>query len=149
MKPRKQNVKSRTWLRIAAALLALFAVMHTIGNVTDNQPPGSEKVLAAMRNFHFDAMGSDRTPWDFFRGLGLLVSADLAILTALTWQMGNLSETDPRRARPFVMTLMAANILNCALSWIYFFIAPVVLSGLTVLCLAAAALTLRREGASG
>jgi hypothetical protein len=84
MKPRKQDVKSRTWLRIAAGLLAFFAAIHIVGDLTDGQPPGSEKVVEAIRNFHFDAMGSDRTPWDFFRGLGLLFSANPVILTILT-----------------------------------------------------------------
>ena len=137
-------MKARTWLRIAAGLLAFFAAIHLVGDFSDSQPPGSEKVLAAMQNFHFDAMGSDRTPWDFFRGLGFLFTAELVILTALTWQAASLSETDPNRARPFVMTLLAANIFICALSLKYFFIAPVVLSAVTIVCLAAAALTLRR-----
>lgn len=141
-------MKARTWIRIAAGLLAFFAAIHIVGDFTDNQPPGSQKVVEAMRSFHFNAMGSDRTAWDFFRGLGLLFSADLAILTVLTWQAGNLSETDPIRARAFVMTLMAADILICGLSWIYFFIAPIVISGLTILCLAAAAMTLRRGRAA-
>jgi len=141
-------MKSRTWLRIAAGLLAFFAFIHFSGAVIDNRPPGSDKVFEAMRNFHFDAMGTDRTPLDFFHGLGLLFSTNLAILAVLTWQVGNLSETDPSRARAFVMTLMPANILICALSWIYFFIAPIVISGLTILCTAAAAMTLRRGRAA-
>jgi hypothetical protein len=138
-------LKSRTWLRIATGLLAFFAIIHTLGTLSTNgQARGAEKLIDAMRNFHFNAMGSDRTAWDFFRGLGLLFSANLAILAALFVAAGNLSEADPLLARPIVVTLLAANVLLAALSCIYFFLAPIAISGLKVVCLAAAALALNR-----
>jgi hypothetical protein len=65
-----------------------------------------------MRNFHFSIMGTDRTAWDFFHGLSLLFAANLAILTVLSWQAGDLCVTDPAGARPIVLTLIAANTLT-------------------------------------
>jgi len=131
-------MKSRTWLRIASLLLAVHTIAHTLGTLNDPQVPGAAALMNSMRNFHFDAMGWDRTAWDFFRGLGLLFSVSLAVLTVLAWQAGDLSERDPLGARPIVITLLAANVLITALSWFYFFIVPVVLAALTVICLALA-----------
>ena len=128
-------MKPRKWLRIAAGILAIHAVAHSLGTLTNPQAPGVDALINTMRNFHFDAMGWDRTAWDFFRGLGLLFSVTLAALTVFCWQVGNLSEKYPSQARPFVITLLAANVLIGILAWIYFFIVPVVLSTLAAACL--------------
>jgi hypothetical protein len=141
----RECMKSRTWIRVAAGLLAVFASIHALGALSNNQAPGADKVIAAMRAFHFDAMGTDRTAFDFFQGLGLLFSTNLAILTVLAWQVGDLSETDPVRARPLVATLAAASALIAILCCIYFFIAPIVLSALAAACLACGVLTLSRS----
>ena len=142
-KPEKHgglDVKPRTWLRIAAGLLGLFTVLHTLGTVrSDNQTPGIDALNTTMRNFHYNIMGSDRTAWDFFHGLGLLFSVNLLILTILSWQVGSLAHTDPTRTRPLAITLVIADVLIMVLSWMYFFIAPVVLSALAAACTAYAA----------
>lgn len=104
-------MKSRSWLRIAAGFLAMHDVAHTLGTFTNPQVPGVDALINSMRNFHFDAMGWDRSVWDFFRGLGLLFSGTLAVLTVFCWQVGNLSEKDPSQARQLVITLLAANVL--------------------------------------
>lgn len=132
-------MKSSSWLRIAAGFLAIHAIAHTLGTFTNPQVPGVDALINSMRNFHFDAMGFDRTAWDFFRGLGLLFSVTLAVLTVFCWQVGNLSENDPSQARPLVITLLAANVLIGVLAWSYFFIMPVVLSALAAVCLGLAA----------
>jgi hypothetical protein len=51
------------WLRIASVVDGLFAVGHGLGHVrtVEGGLPG-ETVLSAMNTFHFNAMGSDRTP---------------------------------------------------------------------------------------
>jgi hypothetical protein len=72
-------MKSRTWLRIAAILLAVHTISHTLGTLSNPQVPGADVLINSMRNFHFDAMGWDRTAWDFFRGLDLLFSVNLAV----------------------------------------------------------------------
>ena len=105
-----------------AAVLAVHTIAHTAGSVASNNPtPGVVAFITTMQNFHFSIMGSDRTAWDFFHGLGLLFAANLAILTVLSWQAGDLSVTDPMGARPLVFTLIAANTLILILSSIYFF----------------------------
>ena len=140
-------MKPRTSLRIAAVLLGVFAVLHTLGTVrSDNQTPGIDALLTTMRNFHFNIMGSDRTAWDFFHGLGLLFSANLSILTMLSWQVGGLAENHPSLARPIAITLAIADVLLMVLSWMYFFIAPIVLSALAAACTAYGASMLTDRG---
>jgi len=143
IKPIRECMKPRAWIRVAAALLALQAVLHTLGALSNNQTPGADKLIAEMRAFHFDAMGTDRTAFDFFRGLGLLFSTNLVVLTVLTWQAGDLCSTDQAGAKPLVVTLTAACTLMTVLCCIYFFIAPIVLFGLAAGCLACGVLSMR------
>jgi len=56
-------------LRIAAGLLAFFAIIHTLGTLSTNgQAPGAEKLIDAMRNFHFNAMRSGPHRLGFLSG---------------------------------------------------------------------------------
>jgi hypothetical protein len=89
-------VRARTWLRIAAAVLAVHTIAHSAASVASNKrTPGVGALITTMRNFRFSIMGTDRTAWDFFHGLSLLFAANLAILTVLFWQPGDLCVTDP------------------------------------------------------
>lgn len=84
-------MRARTWLRVAAAVVAAHTIARSAGSVASNRTPGVGALITMMRNFHFSIMGTDRTAWDFFQGLGLLFAASLAILTVLSWQAGDLS----------------------------------------------------------
>ena len=138
-------MKPWTWLRVAAALQALGSVLHTIA--TTNPPsrgPAEETMFAAMRAFHFDIMGANRSHWDFLRGYELSITALFAVLAVLIWQLSNLSRMEPRRAAPLIVTILVAQILLGTVSWTYFFGGPGTMSVLIAACLAAALLTLRR-----
>jgi hypothetical protein len=65
-------------------------------------------------------------------------------LTVLSWQAGDLCATDPAGARPIVFTLIAANTLTLIFSSIYFFVVPIVLSGLAAACLSVASVRLSK-----
>ncbi len=67
-----------------------------------------------------------------------------AALAVLIWQLSDLSRADPRLARPLLLTILACEILLSAMSWIYFFAGPGVMSLLIVLCLGMALLMLSR-----
>jgi hypothetical protein len=55
-------VRARTWLRIAAAVLAVHTIAHSAGSVvSNNRTPGVGALITTMQNFHFSIMGTDRT----------------------------------------------------------------------------------------
>ncbi len=96
-----------------------------------------------MQNYRFDIMGFTRSHWQFYQGFSIFLSANLALLTVLSWQLGNLSAVDPQRARPLVITLLAGGIVFAGLCWSYFFLAPAVVSSLIVVCLLGALIALQ------
>jgi uncharacterized membrane protein YoaK (UPF0700 family) len=138
-------MKPWTWLRVAAALQGLGAVLHTIASMdSPSRGPTEEAVFAAMQSFHFQIAGVTRSHWDFYRGYELFITVIFAVLGVLIWQLGNLSKTAPKQAEPLIVTILVAEILMSVIGWDYFFAGPGGMSILIGACLLAAILGLRR-----
>ena len=125
--------------RIAAVLLLLFAVGHTLGFRQTQPQWGVDSLIAAMRTIHFDTQGFNRTYWDFYTGFGLFVSVFMLFAAVLSWQMGGLPQRRSSQLRGPAWTLVLCFGVLTILCWRYFFIVPIVFSALITLVLAAAA----------
>ena len=82
--------------RIAAVLLVLFAIGHTLGFRQNIPEWGASSVIEAMQSIHFNAQGFDRTHWDFFSAYAfttpIIFSVLISIcLIAATWLRGKKS----------------------------------------------------------
>jgi hypothetical protein len=105
-------------------------------------------VLEAMKSHSFAEQGFQGTYWDLYFGFGLIISLYLLLQAVVLWQVASLAKTDARRIRPIVVSFLVAFVINAGLSWRYFFVVPVVLAGLTAICLAIAlALAARPQAA--
>jgi hypothetical protein len=127
------------FLRIAAVLTFIHAVLHTVGGVFGSVGPGPASVaVAAMKANQFLVIGHMRSYWDFYRGLGLTVTICLTAEAILFWQLGSLAKTDGRRLRPILITFLIAYAVLAVNSNAYFFFGPVVAEILIAACLGAA-----------
>jgi hypothetical protein len=97
--------------------------------------PDEDAVVRAMRDFHFDAMGRDRTLWNFWEGFNVFTSLALATLAVLVWQLGRLSRTHPGGLRSLVGTLVVGAAAIGVVCWIDFFLAPAAAATLAAACL--------------
>jgi hypothetical protein len=122
-------MKSHTLLRIASLLTFLHALLNTFAGLLSGTSKNQEEVnlLNAMKALHFDAMGSLRTYWDFYFGFGLFFTFNLLLLSALLWLLASLVKKEPLIARPFIVSLGIAFLSFAVLSWLYFFIYPLML----------------------
>ena len=138
-------MRATRWLRAAAALLFLFFLGHTAAVVlpAKSSGPREDAVLQSMKDFHFDAMGRDRTIWDFWLGFNVFTSVALATLVVLTWQLGSLARKDRALAAPLVSSLGLGLVLLALLNARWFFAAPAALSALAAACVLAARMSLR------
>ena len=141
---------SKTLLRTAAILTFIHAVLHTVGGLfrTPSNDPIETAVISAMKSATFDFMGSMRSFWDFYFGFGLNLSVTLVIETVILWQLAGLASAAPERARPFIATLAVAFLSMAALSYRYFFIAPLLTELLIAGILVAAYLKARSTASS-
>jgi len=126
------------WLRMAAVLSLLFAAGHSAGGVSLWSPPGETAVLQAMREFQFDAMGTNRSYLDFYLGFGRTISVYQLLQAAILWQLAGLAKKDPQAVRPVIAAFLLAGVAFTVLAWRYFFVLPVILNLALLVCLGAA-----------
>ncbi len=137
-------MKAKIWYRIAAVLLVLFAIGHTLGFRQVDPRWGAEPAVAAMKAVHFQVQGFERSYWDFYTGFGFFVTALQLLAAVLTWQMAGLPAEVLAR-----MGLVAWGLVVCfaavtVLSWKYFFMAPLVFSWVIMLTLIVGAVVRKR-----
>src|ERR1700692_4268453 len=81
-------MKASMFYRIAAVLLLLFAVGHTLGFRQSDPKWGVDALLGSMRSIHFDVQGFNRTYWDIFVAAGFSVGVLYLFAAILAWQLG-------------------------------------------------------------
>ena len=143
-------MKASLFLRIAAVLTFIHAVLHTIGGVFGKVEPGPASVaVEAMKTNQFLLMGHMRSFWDFYRGLGLAATISLTAEAILFWQLASLAKADARPLRPIMATFLIAYTALAVNSYTYFFLPPVITEILIAACLALAIFTAKSESAVG
>jgi hypothetical protein len=132
-------MRASRFYRVAAVLLLLFDVGHTLGFRQSDPEWGVDGLLGSMRSIHFMVQGFNRTYWDLFVGAGFFVSVFLLFAAVLSWQLSSLSAETlvlmPGTTWAFALCFVAVTVL----SWRYFFILPIVFLTLITLSLIAAA----------
>jgi hypothetical protein len=139
------DMSSRIFMRGAAVVTLLMAVGHLFGSPwTPAASPQGHQVVEAMQAYRFDAMGLERSYYDFYVGFGWLSGAYLVGHAILFWQIASLSIPLSAQLRPVVVVLCVEAVCATLLEWKFLFWVPVALSGLTAVCLGAAWLLMRR-----
>jgi hypothetical protein len=125
--------------RIAAVLLLLFAVGHTLGFRQSDPAWGVDALLASMRSIHFHVQGFNRTYWDLFVAAGFSVGVFYLFAAILAWQLGGLPATTLALMRGAAWTFALCFAAITVVSWRYLFVIPIAFSIVITLCLTAAA----------
>ncbi len=125
--------------RVAAVLLVLFAVGHTLGFRQTRGTAGADTVVGLMKSVHFHVQGFERDYWGFYVGFGLFVTVFLLFAAALSWQLGGATSDTLARMPVATWGLAACFAAITVTTWRYFFMAPGIFSTLITLCLILAA----------
>ena len=141
-------MKEKIFYRIAAVLLLLFAVGHTVGFRQTDPSWHVDATVAMMKSVHFDVQGFNRTYWDFFVGFGLFVTVLQVFAAIVAWQLGSLPPETLRSVRFLTWAFAACFAVVVFLSWRYFFYPPVIFSVLIEVCLVAGAWTSGKPSAT-
>jgi hypothetical protein len=132
-------MKASTFYRIAAVLLLLFAVGHTLGFRQSDPEWGVEALLSAMRSIHFELQGVNRTYWDLFVAAGFSVGIFYLFAAILAWQLGGLPVATLALMRGTAWAFALAFAAITVVSWRFLFLIPVAFSISITVCLTAAA----------
>jgi hypothetical protein len=132
-------MKASIFYRIAAVLLLLFALGHTLGFRQSDPTWGVDGLLSSMRSIHFDVQGFSRTYWDLFQAAGFCVGVFYFFAAILAWQLGGLPAATLALMRgtawAFALCFAAITVVSCK----YLFALPIAFSTVITLCLIAAA----------
>lgn len=130
------RIKPSFPLRIVAILMALGDIGHTSGVLrTIPRSLAEGGLLQPLQAFHITTMGTSRTHWDFYVGFGLSVTCQFLLIAGLAWMAGTLADAEPARARPFIYLLIAAQLAGLVIGVVYFFLAPIAVTVLTIVSL--------------
>jgi hypothetical protein len=132
-------MKASIFYRIAAVLLLLFAVGHTLGFRQSDPQWGVDALLTSMRSIHFDVQGFSRTYWDLFEAAGFSVGVFFLFSAILAWQLGGLPAATLAFMRGTAWAFALCFAAITVVSWRYLFMLPIALSIAITLCLTAAA----------
>jgi hypothetical protein len=132
-------MNASTFYRIAAVLLLLFALGHTLGFRQSDPKWGVDALLGSMRSIRFDVQGFKRTYWDLFVAAGFSVGVFYLFAAILAWQMGSLPAPTLALMRGTAWAFALCFAAITVVSWRYLFILPIAFSMLITLCLTAAA----------
>jgi hypothetical protein len=133
------SMKASLLYRVASVLLILFALGHTLGFRRVDPRWGVDSIIGALRSTHFDVQGLNRTYWDFYMGFGLFVTVLLVFVAGLSWQLGSLPKESLLLMPLVTWGLAACFVVVTFLSWKYFFMVPMIFSGVVTICFVFAA----------
>ena len=132
-------MKASLFYRVAAVLLLLFAVGHTLGFRQSDPQWGVDALLGSMQSIHFDVQGFSRTYWDLFVAAGLSVGVFYLFAAILAWQLGSLPAETLAHIRGIAWAFALCFAAITGVSWRYLFILPIVFSFVITACLILAA----------
>src|SRR5690349_18005310 len=116
------------WLRISSVISLLFTAGHTLGGRKAWSPVEDNPVMQSMRAFHFDAMGVNRSYFDFYIGFGYSLSVLMLMQTILLWQLATLARRDVAAVRPMIAVIALAVAAAAVIAWRFIFPVPALFS---------------------
>lgn len=132
-------MKASLIYRIAAILLLLFAVGHTLGFQQSDPSWGVDALLGLMRSSRFDVQGFSRSYWDLFLAAGFSVGAFYAFSAVLAWQLAGLPAGALATMRVGVWAFALCFAVITLVSVRYLFVIPIAFAALITACLSAGA----------
>lgn len=122
-----KKITSKLLLRIAAIIVLLHALGHTVGFSNWQKPGGTvpEEVIQKMQDTHFPVQGRDTTMANSFSGFGYTTSVFLALIVCLLWLLSSRGDKN----QSVLLTAIGSALALLALDeFIFFFPAVAVLS---------------------
>jgi len=120
----------------------LFGMGHTVGYPwVGDVTPEQLSQISAVKSVTAVTQGFSRSYWDFHVGFGLTLSLLFLVQAIVFWQLGSLSEREPRTARLLAALFAAFYLADTIVNFRFFFWAPIICSVILCACLAAAAAT--------
>jgi hypothetical protein len=138
-----KKITPKLLLRIAAIILLLHTLGHTIGFANWQKPNGTvpAEVINIMTDTHFSVQGKDTTMANSFSGFGYTVSIFLLSIICILWIISKSSE----QSFPILFSVGFGILLLALDEFVFFFPAVAILSLTASLTVFTAAYKIKRN----
>jgi len=92
-----------------------------------------------MNNVHFQTGGRSTSYGGIYRGLGLSATVSMLFWAFLSWHLGDLARSAPHAIGTLGWTFFIVQLAGVVLSFLYFHLPAIVLSGLAAAIVGSAA----------
>jgi hypothetical protein len=119
----------RFLLRIAAGLLMVFAIGHTVVHITRHhvRDPRAREIQRLMIDNKFDMFGQMRSYDDNYSGLSMNMIAALLAFAVITWGISGHIEKDRELVKSILIAQIFAVSIFVITGFVYFFLAPAII----------------------
>ncbi|RHX81133.1 LIC_13387 family protein [Leptospira yasudae] len=140
-------MKPKLLIRIAAIMMLIFAIGHSIGHFTryNTTDPQAVTVISTMQQTKIPMEGVTKSYDQFYSGMSLNLSIVLISLTILLWFLSNLAESDPRATLKLLLPIFFCVAAFSVTGFFYFFAAPTLISSLGSISLLASIAILQKK----
>jgi hypothetical protein len=114
-------MKPKLLLRIAAILILIHGVLHTMGFSQWKQDPARHEVIKQMTGQRFPLMGTSRNMGEYYDGFGYASSIALFLIAILFWTVSGELSSNPSLAKKVIVVISFALVVWAIDELIYFF----------------------------
>lgn len=144
-------MKPKLLLRIAAILILVHGVLHTIGFSQWKQDPDPAKheMIKLMTGQKFPFMGTLRNTGDYYDGFGYACSIALILIAVLLWTVSGEHASNQSLAKKVIIVISVSLLVWAADEFVYFFPFAAGLSLTASICGFASLSGLAKQGRAG
>ncbi|HTD98800.1 MAG TPA: hypothetical protein VK668_05915 [Mucilaginibacter sp.] len=141
-------MKPKLLLRIAAVLILIHGVLHTIGfsQWKQDPDPARHEVIKQMTGQKFPFMGTSRNMGEYYDGFGYAGSIALILIAFLLWIVSGELSPNPSLAKKVIVVLSFGLLAWAIDEVIYFFPFAVGLALVASICSFCSLLGLAKQG---
>ena len=116
-------MKAKIIIRIAAVLILVHLLGHSVGHFTWDTPEDAKlkEVVSAMKSYKADFMGATKSMADYYTGYSLMIFILFAMSILLLWFISGFVEEQKQIAGRLLYPIGMAYISFSISEYIYFF----------------------------
>ena len=137
------------WFRVAAVVMLLFGILHTIGFLAF-RPPSAEgmAVWNGMNETSFSVNGGTYSYGHFYRAFGLSITAAQVFGAWAAWMLGAMARRGDGGVMPIAWGIVAWQVAGIVIAALYVSAKPAALSAVTVVCVGIAMAAVKKRSAA-
>ena len=116
-------MKAKLLLRIAAGLILVHLLGHTVGHLTWDSPedPTMKEVVTSMKSHKADFMGATKSMADYYNGYSLMIFGLFGMTILLLWFISGFVNDQRQIANRLLLPIGVVYLFFGITEYIYFF----------------------------